>query len=146
MALGPAITLGDLKTVYHYDDKLIGTSLTGNQLILIVNHFLRLDNRNPDGDFYQVSSSVRAEYDTNKRQLKNLFINGTQVENDSVYSACFEEYHFINIERKLNLPKEEVENLHSRTIASSCRDILIEYFRTHQNLSSKPRGRLIDIS
>ena len=145
-SLGPAVTLGDIKTIYPYDDKLIRTPLKGKQIHSMINYFLRHENRHPDGDFYQVNRSVKAKFNLQKNQLISLLINGENIIMDKTYLVCLEEFHYKNMEKKFNFCEEDLTILNPCVISSSCRDVIINFLSANQNITSEVDGRLQDFN
>ncbi len=141
--LGPTVTLGDIKTIYPFDDKLVKFIITGTQLIAMFNYYLHPDNRS-NNEFYQINREVQVEYDLTQKRLRQLFIKDEPVRNEANYTVCFEEFHYNNLEKKLNISSTEISQLKPQTVSHSCLDILIEFFSTHQNISSRVEGRIID--
>ncbi len=142
--LGPIVTLGDLKSCFPYDDSLTRFKITGEQLKKIFGHIMRKENRNSEGECYQVNSSVRAVYDESAGKLESLKINGEEVKNDSFYSICIQGYHLSNCEHNLNVTEEELtKSDQSKVISTSATEILEECMRNNQNISREVEGRLV---
>jgi len=53
--LGPVVTLRDLKQLFPYDDTFSRYTVSGQQLDRIFSHIMRKDNRNGEGECYQVN-------------------------------------------------------------------------------------------
>ncbi len=65
--LGPAVTLGALRECFPFEDSLRRFTITGDQMKQIFSHIMRPENRNGEGECYQVSAGIRAVYnDQNK--------------------------------------------------------------------------------
>ena len=105
---------------------------------------MRKENRNSEGECYQVNSSVRAVYDESAGKLESLKINGEEVKNDSFYSICIQGYHLSNCEHNLNVTEEELtKSDQSKVISTSATEILEECMRNNQNISREVEGRLV---
>ena len=142
--LGPIVTLGDLKACFPYDDSLNRFKITGKQLKKIFSHIMRKENRNSEGECYQVNSSVNAVYDENAGKLESLKINGEEVKSDSFYSICLQGYHLSNCEHNLDITEEELtKSGQSKVMSTSATEVLEECMRNNQNVSREVEGRLV---
>ena len=141
--LGPLVTLGDYTAIFPFDDALHRFTITGAQLKQIFKHILRPENRDREGECYQVSKGVKAVYVDAARDLETLTINGQAVKDGDQYTICLQGYHYENSAQNIGLTTEELTALQpSRVVTTSVLDVLEEYLRSHQNLSSKVEGRL----
>ena len=144
--LGPAVTLKDFISCFPYDDVITQFTIKGSQLKSIFSHVMRKENRNGEGECYQVNSKVRAVYDDKNEALKSLKIDGKVVENAKEYTLAIQNYHFGNCKAYLNISQEElIEIARSKVITTSAQEVLEEFFRNNQNISSKIEGRLVYI-
>lgn len=142
--LGPLVTLKDLITCFPYDDSITRYSISGAKLEKIFAHIMRPENRNHEGECYQVSGKVRAVYSNKERKLESLTINGELVSNTKFYTLCLQGYHFNNSAEYLNITNEELlESGNSKVVATSAQEVLEEFLRNHQNISRKIEGRLV---
>jgi 5'-nucleotidase len=142
--LGPVVTLGDLRAMYPYDGVLVKLTITGAQLSRIFEFFMSPENHHEDGKVYQVNRGVQAIYDPAKRELGSLAIDGQPVQDDQRFTICVLERHYKNSAVMLNVPNEELATLgEPQVVTTSARDVLEEYFRSHQNLDSRVEGRLV---
>ncbi len=140
---GPIVTLGDFTSIFPFDDTLHKFVVTGTQLRHIFRHILRSENRNSEGECYQVSKGVEAVYVDTERDLESLTINGQPAQDDGQYTICLQGYHYENSAPNIGLTNEELTALEqSRVVTTSARDVLEEYLRSHQNLNSRIEGRL----
>jgi 5'-nucleotidase/UDP-sugar diphosphatase len=141
--LGPLVTLGDFTSIFPYDDTLHKFVITGEQLKQIFKHILRPENRNSEGECYQVSQGVKAVYLDAERDLESLTINGQAVKDDGQYTICLQGYHYKSSADNIGLTNEELTAIkQSRVVTTSACDVLEEYLRSHQNLNSRVEGRL----
>ncbi len=141
--MGPVVTLNDLMSCFPYNDSLTRFTLTGLELKNIFSHFMKVENRNSEGECYQVSSKVRAVYDNKADKLESLKIDNIPINEQKKYSICLQGYHFHNSQAYLNISESELlEAAPSKVVSTSAQDIMIEYLRSHQNLISKVEGRL----
>jgi 5'-nucleotidase/UDP-sugar diphosphatase len=142
--LGPLVTLGDLRSIFAFDDTLFKLTVTGAQLKRIFSHIMRPENRNSEGECYQVNRGVRAVYLDSAGELESLEIDEKPVQDDEQYTICLQGYHYTNCEPNLGLAGEELTAIHPATVVTtSARDVLEEYLRNNQNLKSKVEGRLV---
>lgn len=145
--MGPVVTLNDLMSCFPYNDSLTRFSVTGTQLINIFSHFMRAENRNSEGECYQVSSKIQAIYDDKNNKIKSITIDKKPVVEQNVYTICLQGYHFHNSKAYLNISETELlQNAPQKVISTSAQDVMIEYLRGHQNLISKVEGRLTYLS
>ena len=90
--LGPVVTLGSLKEGYPYEDTLIKYCVTGKQLKIIFNHIMSLENRNGEGECFQVNKSIEAVYSDLKGQLESLKVYNKDVEDSKQYTLTVQGY------------------------------------------------------
>jgi len=142
--LGPLVTLGDLMSVFPYDDALHNFLITGDQLKRIFQYVMRPENRDGEGECYQINRGVQATYLEDSKELASLAINGEPVVDDRQYSVCLQGFHFKSSEANLGLTNEALTAIAPpRVVTTSARDVLQEYLGTHQNLNSRLEGRLV---
>ena len=143
-ALGPVITRKDLLACFPYDDSLHKFAITGQQLLAIFAHIMRTENRDGEGECYQVSAAVAATYNNSKHTLQSLKINGQPVSQDKIYTICVQGFHYNNAQSYLGIsPKALLKLNQHKVVSTSAQDVLEEYLRNHQNLSSQVEGRLV---
>jgi 5'-nucleotidase len=141
--MGPVVTLNDLMSCFPYNDSLTRFTLTGLELKNIFSHFMRVENRNSEGECYQVSSKVRAVYNDKADKLESLTIDNKPIDEQKNYTICLQGYHAHNCQAYLNISQSELLAVApSKVVSTSAQDIMIEYLRGHQNLISKVEGRL----
>jgi 5'-nucleotidase len=142
--LGPVVTLKDLLNCFPYDDVLTRFEITGDKLNKIFSYVMRTENRNSEGECYQVNNRVHAIYDDNSHDLASLKIDGTPVSNEAPYTICLQGFHVSNSDAYLNISKEELlKSGKSRVVSTSAQEVLDEYLRNHQNITRKVEGRLV---
>lgn len=141
--MGPLVTLKDLYTCFPFDDSLTKYSISGSKLKKIFTHIMRTENRNSEGECYQVNDKVRALYSDIDHELISLRIDGNNVSNTEFHTICLQGYHFNNSEANLNITQEELlESGKSRVISTSAKEVLEEYLRNNQNMKRNVEGRL----
>ncbi len=139
--MGPVVTLGTLREVYPYDDAIIRCTVDGATLKRAFAGFMRPDNRMGEGECYQVNSGVKAVYDNASRSLVSLDVAGEPVRDDRKYRIIMQGFHYQNAHKGLQLTPQDLAV--SKTVATSGRDILQEWFRQHQNIEREVEGRLV---
>jgi len=141
--MGPVVTLNNLMTCFPYNDSLTRFTITGLNLKNIFSHFMRVENRNSEGECYQVSSAVKAVYNNKLDKLESLNIDNKPIDEQKKYTICLQGYHVHNSQTYLNISESELlAAASSKVVSTSAQDIMIEYLRGHQNLISKVEGRL----
>ncbi|MBU0757681.1 MAG: bifunctional metallophosphatase/5'-nucleotidase [Nanoarchaeota archaeon] len=142
-ALGPVVTLMDLTTCFPYDDSLTRFSVSGKKLRQIFTHILRTENKDGEGECYQVNSTIRAVFDTENHKLESLTFNGKKVKDEDEFSVAFQGYHLKNCSSFFGITFDELNELGKRkVISTSCKEVLEEYLKNHQNMSAEVEGRL----
>jgi len=142
--LGPIVTLMDFISCFPYDDSLSKYEITGVELKQIFAHIMRKDNRDGEGECYQVNQAVKAVYDEKLAQLTELKINGKAISEKAKYSICLQGFHFSQSADYLNISNETLTaSGKSKVVTTSAQEVLEEYLKTHQNLQSKVEGRLV---
>ncbi len=142
--LGPMVTLADLMSCFPYDDSLNRFAITGAQLKKIFAHIMRTENRDGEGECYQVNNKIQATYSYSQKELVSLLIDGTEVDENKEYTLCLQGYHVNNCADYLNITLEELRRSgKSKVVSTSAQNVLEEYLRTHQNENRKLEGRLV---
>jgi 5'-nucleotidase / UDP-sugar diphosphatase len=142
--LGPLVTLKDFLACYPYDDSIIRYRVNGNNLKKIFSHIMRKENRNSEGECYQVNSNIKALFNDKLNSLTSLFITNKEVQDDQLYTIALQGFHANNCKSYLNISNEELlQKGPVKVITTSAQQVLEEYFRSHQNINGKIEGRLI---
>jgi 5'-nucleotidase len=142
--LGPIVTLKDLLSCFPYDDTLMRYNVSGDKLTKVFSHIMRPENRNSEGECYQVNGKVKALYNDNVHGLVSLKIDEKLVKHNDLYTLCMQGYHFNNSADYLDISNEELmESGKSRVISTSAQEVLEEYLRNHQNIKRDIEGRLV---
>jgi 5'-nucleotidase / UDP-sugar diphosphatase len=144
--MGPIVTLKDLMTCFPYDDSIGRYTISGSHVKKIFAHIMRKENRNGEGECYQVNKKVKAVYDDGKKELIALSIDNKPVQDKQLYKLTIQGYNFINSESYLNISNEELlKSCNSKVISTSAQQVLLEYLKNHQNIDSMVEGRLVFI-
>lgn len=142
--LGPAVTLGDFRACFPFEETLKRYTITGKQLKGIFSHIMRPENRDGEGECYEVNAAVRAVYDDRKTALESLEVSGTPVDDARHYTLGLIGYHADNCVKNLNIAPGQLALLGgTKIVATSTVSVLEEYLRAHPNLNRRIEGRLV---
>ncbi len=142
--LGPVVTLGTLKSCFPYDDSLTRYTVSGNQLKKIFSHIMRIENRNGEGECFQINDRVKAVYSDSESKLLSLTIDELPVEDEQRYTIALQSYHFANSMMNLDSSNEELLAMGTpKVVTTSIYQVLEEWLRQHPNISRKIEGRLV---
>jgi len=142
--MGPLVTLNDLMRCFPYDDVLRRFTINGSNVKRILAHIMRPENRDGEGECYQVNRKVRATYSDSQHRLILLTIDGENVSDAGLYTICFQGYHANNSASNLNISQKELlESGKTKLISTSAKEVLEEYLRNHQNIKRNVEGRLV---
>ena len=144
--LGRNVTLRDFRACFPFEDYMSRFTVTGKTLMSMFAHFMRRDNRNSEGECYQVNGKIRAIYNDTSHNLDSLYFEGQPVAENKLYSIGLIGYHIINSKPNLGVTQEELlEAGKSKVIATNVTDVLEEYLKIHQNIGCKVENRLVYI-
>ena len=105
---------------------------------------MRIENRDGEGECYQVNTKVKAIYSDKEKKLISLVVGNLPVINTDFYTICLQNYHLGNSKNYLNLSREELdESGKSKVVTTSAQQVLEEYLRNHPNSSREIEGRLV---
>ena len=142
--LGEVVTLKDLKACFPYDDTLQRFKITGYQLKRMFKHVMRIENRDGEGECYQVNSNVKVVYDEKKKDIEFFQISNKDVADDLFYTVCIQGYHFNNCKDYMDISQEELlESEQSKVVSTSAVEVLEEFLRNNQNISREVEGRIV---
>ncbi|MDY0235532.1 MAG: bifunctional UDP-sugar hydrolase/5'-nucleotidase [Gudongella sp.] len=142
--LGPVVTLGSLKACFPYDDSLTRYSINGLQLKTIFSHIMRRENRNGEGECFQINSRVKVLYSESKSKLLSITVDDLPVNDDQKYTITLQGYHFINSEANLGIINEEFVTMDvPKVVSTSAYGILEEWLRNHPNVTREIEGRIV---
>jgi 5'-nucleotidase len=142
--LGPQVTLGDVMACFPYDDSLHRFSVTGAQLEKIFAYIMRYQNRDGEGECYQVNRGIQAVYNEKTQKLSSLDVAGKVVETSKLYRIGMQGYHYNNAASYLGLDRHFLQNLSDhKVVSTSAQQVLLEYLTNHQNIESKVEDRLV---
>ncbi len=142
--LGPIVTLGSLKACFPYDDSLTKYSVTGKMLKKMFTYIMRIENRDGEGECYQVNKKVKAVYSDSEKKLLSLTICGEPADDEKIYTMALQGYHYSNSFANLNITNDELTKLAApKVITTSAYQILEEWLRKHPNETRKIEGRIV---
>jgi 5'-nucleotidase/UDP-sugar diphosphatase len=140
--MGPLVTLGELLKCFPFDDNLVRYTISGTKIKKIFSHIMRPENRNSEGECYQVNGKVQATYSDEKHKLVSLSIKGDKVSDSGLYRICLQGYHANNSASYLGISEKELlESGETKVISTSAKEVLEEYLRNHQNIKRNVEGR-----
>jgi 5'-nucleotidase len=142
--LGPCVTLKDFKSCFPYDDKLTKFYINSTKLQKIFAHIMRVENRDDEGECYQVNSGIHAIYNNQDKKLELLKVGNEEIDEEKIYSICLQDYHLSNCADFLDISEKDLQSEKcSRVVSTSAQDVLEEYLRNHQNIKPKLENRLV---
>jgi len=140
---GPIVVLKDLLSCFPYDDSLIKFKIKGKLLRKIISHIARIENRDGEGECYQLNSKVRINYSDNLKEISSFRINGKNVNDGDTYWICMQNYHFLNAKKYLGVDEKDLTLLEKgKVITTSAQQVLEEWLKNHQNETREIEGRL----
>ena len=143
-AMGPVVTLKDLLACFPYDDSLSRYTVSGEALKRIFSHIMRIENRNGEGECYQVNAKVGAIYNDKEKKLISLSVKNEEVKDKEAYTICIQGYHFNKAKDFLNITQEELlASGNNKVVTTSAQEVLEEFLRNNQNITRKIEGRLV---
>ena len=103
-----------------------------------------MENRNGEGEYFQVNKNVEAVYSNLKGQLESLKLYNKDVEDNKEYTLTVQGYHDANSKKNLGLEAEELRALgYGKVVSTSDYDVIEEWLRTHSNVNEEVDGRLV---
>ncbi|MBN1192503.1 MAG: bifunctional metallophosphatase/5'-nucleotidase [Coriobacteriia bacterium] len=142
-SLGPTVTLMDFMGCFPYDDAVMRFTVTGASLKKMFAHWMRKENRDGEGECYQVNGAVRARYSDTEQRLLSLEIGGKPVDDEGTYTVGLQGYHVANSADYLDVSPEELAAAGpSKVVTTSGKQVIDEWLRAHQNVGRVVEGRL----
>ena len=143
--LGPVVRYKDYSECFPFDEATYMLHVTGAQLQRMVRRFLREEAfGGAHTEFYQLSHGLHVVWSRSQQQFKEFTFNGEPLLADKIYKVALSKYHFSNLKEFLDITVEEIEaNGGFKVVATSYRDVIEEYFTSHQHLYREMEGRLI---
>ncbi|MDY6895468.1 MAG: bifunctional UDP-sugar hydrolase/5'-nucleotidase [Thermotogota bacterium] len=142
--LGPLVTLNDFISCFPYDDTLTKFYINGSKLQRIFAYIMRVENRDGEGECYQVNAGVQAIYDNKDKKLEMLKVGNEEIDKDKSYTICLQNYHLSNCADFLGITEKELQSEKcSKVVSTSVQDSIEEYLRNNQNIKPKLEHRLV---
>lgn len=142
--LGPTVTRLDYLACFPYDDIIVRHQVKGRDLKTIFTHIMRPENRNSEGECYQVNRHVKAVYQDSVRSLKSLYIKDQLVSDEQTYTLGLQGFHNNNSDQYLKLSQAELtKSGQSKTVITSAQESLATYWQDHPLLTSQLEHRLV---
>jgi len=142
--IGPVVTLRELRQTFPYDDVYRRFTVTGEQVQHIFSHIMHAENRNSEGECYQVNRGVRAVYDDYLNKLVSLEIKEKPMDPQAHYPIGLSDCHYSNVFQNLEVSNEEITAISTpKVTATSTINVAEVYLRSHQNLQSQVEGRFV---
>ena len=142
--LGPIVLLSDLTECLPYDDSAVALWVTGAQLRKMILYMLRDEVwEGAHCEFFQLSEGMRVSYNKKRHELLEFSLYGEEIDDERIYKIGLQHYFYLNLKEFFSVSHEEIaQNGESKTVATSCREVLDEYLSCHQNMDRKADGRL----
>ena len=138
--LGEVVTKGDLRKVFPYDNKVVEFKLTGRQLrdaLLFMFRDESIDDPDDGGEFYQLSRGFKVVYNQKVHRFETFELNGREVQDDDLIKIAMGDFHYNNIDKFLQLNKEDIrKNGPVKTLSSS------DYIIIEERMSGVPLIRV----
>lgn len=142
--LGPVVTLGSLKACFPYDDSLTKYQISGKEVKKIFSYIMRSENRDGEGECFQINKRVRAVYSDKESKLVSVSVDDIEVSDHEKYSITLQNYHIANSENNLGITNDELIALKNpKVVTTSTCQVLEEWLRIHPNISRKIEERII---
>ncbi|HHX62038.1 MAG TPA: bifunctional metallophosphatase/5'-nucleotidase [Epulopiscium sp.] len=142
--LGPVVTLGSLKACFPFEDSLTRYTISGEQLWKIFSHIMRIENRNGEGECFQINNRVKARYCDVTLKLVSLTVDDIPVMDNQAYTITLQGYHVTNSMENLGVSEEELFAMGiPQVVSTSDYQVLEEWLRYHSNITRKIEGRLV---
>lgn len=94
-------------------------------------------------EFYQIPAALRLRYSRSNHDFESLNYKGEEITDERIFTVGMQNFHFQNITSFFDVTREEIARLQKpRTIATSCQDVILEYFQEHEWLDHWLDGRI----
>lgn len=142
--MGPIVLYQDLAEVMPYNDAVYCGEVTGDEFMRMIRYMLRDEVwTGIHSEFYQLSQDLEIIYDAASHEFLKFDYRGRPIEPGHLYTLALQQFHYMNFEEAFNVPMEEIAaRKKPRVIATSERDVIMEYLENHQMLDRRVEGRL----
>ena len=142
--LGPVVTLGCLKACFPYDDILTRYVISGSYLKRIFSHVMRIENRDGEGECFQINSRIKVIYSDLESNIVSITVDNRPVNDEKEYTITLQSYHVTNSDANLGISNDELLATGiSKVITTSTYEVLEEWLRSHSNINKKIEGRIV---
>ncbi len=143
-SLGPIVMLQDLTECFPFDDAAYMVRLSGAQLRHILTFTVRDETwEGAHTEFYQLSKGWRFRYSREEQKALEFTFRGAPVQDGDLFTVGIQHYHFINMEKGMDLAIAAAEaNGKARVLSTSCLQVIEEYLSEHPHLNSHAANRI----
>ncbi|NTU89341.1 MAG: hypothetical protein HGA54_05455 [Actinobacteria bacterium] len=146
-ALGPIVTLKDLTETFPYDDAVYRVTVTGEQLMHIMQHLMRDEALCGEGECYRFSRGVYVEYAPAGHEIVTFTLNEQAIDYEKQYRIGLQQFHFSNIGDFIGISLEEASRCcKPKVVSTSSLDIVDEYLTQMKILRAGDYKRVIILS
>ncbi|MDR0783514.1 MAG: bifunctional metallophosphatase/5'-nucleotidase [Propionibacteriaceae bacterium] len=141
--MGPVMTRGNLIEMLPFDDRIISLKVSGAQLRRMIAHTCRdeiLDGGH--GEYYQYSSGLCSVFNRSDQAFERFDFHGCPLDDDAVLRIGLQEFHYKNFDNFFPLTRTELVDGTGRSVATSCLDVLEEFFANSFQIDAEVEGRL----
>lgn len=142
-ALGPIVTLADLKAAVPFDETVTRVRVTGAQLRAMLAYMLREEAFavGAHTEFYQLSEGLRAVWSRSRGCFTRLDWQGAPLREDACLCVGLQRYHLDNFTKAfgMELPTGQGE---PRLVSTSCVDVLEERLAARPRFAAPAADRL----
>lgn len=140
--LDPLVTLFSMMEIFPFDDPMISFSVSGADLIQMIDHLMKKLTFENTREFYQWNKELRVVIGEDANVEKILF-KGEDINPDHKYRVAIQKYHYGIIEEHFGVSHEYLEkNGRVRVVTTSAQDTLFEYMRTNKVERAEVDGRI----
>lgn len=138
--LGPIVTLRDLTQMFPYDDEVFQIKISGKQFKMMMEYLFRPQSLEHDhSEFYQFSKGVKVIIDKKEGKIKELSLDGEEIDDNRILRVGLQGYHFRNMDTIFNITeKEAAEIFPIKVLATNAMDVLVESL-TQKELVTCPK-------
>lgn len=142
-ALEEIVTLGALTEIFPYPDKAYVMKITGKLFRRMLETFWDRHYKKETHEFYQLSAGTNLIYDKDAGMLRSLLFESRDIKDDDELTIGLQQFHYHNTQENFGVTLEDLSELSPiRCVCTDVRQVLMEYFMTHQNLDSNIEGRI----
>ena len=142
--LGPIVTLSDYISCFPYTDTLTLFAVKGATLRRMFERWMRAENRDGEGECYQVSAGVKVTYSESQKRVTWLSVKGEPVQADRIYTVGLQGYHASNSKAYLDVSPEELAEIYRpKVISHNVQTLLLDYLRDNQNMRRTVENRIV---